>query len=77
LLIARYFAGRVTWHEKRFVSVKCLQPDVLGSVEMHQRLPDGTLPDLEGRPQLLVAQGSGGSQEIAVDPGPMLVKASN
>src|SRR5262245_37131800 len=41
---------------------------------MEQGFPDGILPDLELRPQLLVAQGCGGSQQIAVDPGTVLVK---
>src|SRR5215471_11965029 len=42
---------------------------------MEQGFPDGTLTDLELRPQLLVAQGCGGSEQIAVDPGTVLVKA--
>jgi hypothetical protein len=35
----------------------------------------GTLADLEDRPQLLVAEGRGGSQEVAVHPSPVLMKA--
>jgi hypothetical protein len=42
---------------------------------MEQRLPDGTLPDGKRRLQLLVTQGCGGSEEVAVHPGVVLMKA--
>src|SRR5262245_19748167 len=42
---------------------------------MDERLPDGPLADGERRPQLPVAQVGGGGQQVAIHPGPVLVKA--
>ena len=39
-----------------------LQPDVVGGVQMHQRIPDRTLADRVGPAELLVAQARGTCQ---------------
>jgi hypothetical protein len=56
LQVAGYLARQVALHERVVVALERFQPDVLGGVQMEQRLPDGTLADRERRPQLLLAR---------------------
>ena len=67
-LIAGQLMGRITLHERRFITQQGFEPDVVSAAEMSQGLPDGPLTDRKARMELFFSQFTSEAKELLTGP---------